>query len=94
MVNVSAIALAEKSFLRDKLFYISGKLTYDFKTNEGFIDKKSEYHWRLYTQVGQKIGKSRYYKFTDFAKCVERLKELKADDEVIICNANEIEKYK
>lgn len=69
-------------------------ITYDFKTNEGYIEKKGEIYWRLYTQIGQKFRQSRYHQFTDFVQCVEKLKELKGDDEVIICNANEIEKYK
>ena len=69
-------------------------ITYDFKTNEGYIEKKGENYWRLYTQVGQRIGKSRYHQFTAFVQCIEKLKELKGDDEVIICNVNEIEKYR
>jgi len=30
-------------------------ISYDFKSNEGYIEKKSFNLWRLYTQVGQKI---------------------------------------
>jgi hypothetical protein len=69
-------------------------ITYDFKTNEGYIDKKDENYWRLYTQVGQKPGQGRYYKFTTFQLCVEKLKKLKGDDKILICKENEIEKYK
>lgn len=68
-------------------------ITYDFKKNEGYIDKKGEDYWQLYTQVGQKVGQSRYHKFPDFRQCVEKLKELNGDDKVVICNANEIDKY-
>jgi hypothetical protein len=69
-------------------------ITYNFKTNEGYVDKKGKNHWRLYTQVGQKFGQNRYHKLLDFEQCVEKLKELKGDDEIVICQAKEIEKYK
>lgn len=72
-------------------FYL---ITYDFKTNEGYIEKKDESYWRLYTQVGQKLGQSRYHKFTAFEQCVEKLKELKGDNKIIICEADEIQNYK
>ena len=68
-------------------------ITYDFKTNEGYIDKKEQDYWRLYTQVGQKVGQSRYHHFSNFEQCVEKLKELNGDASVVICNANEIDKY-
>ena len=76
--------------LFDTNFYL---ITYDFKTNEGYVEKKGENYWRLYTQVGQKVRKSRYHKLSDFSQCVEKLKELKGNNEVTVCNANEIEKH-
>lgn len=77
--------------LFDTNFYL---ITYDFKTNEGYFEKKHENVWRLYTQVGQKVGQGRYHELTSFDQCVEKLKELKGDDKILICNADEIGKYK
>ncbi len=65
-------------------------ITFDFKTNEGYVDKKGLNKWRLYTQVGQKLGKSRYYTFSNFSKCVEKLKQLNGNCEVVICNCSDI----
>lgn len=69
-------------------------ITYDFKSNEGYIDKKGTNKWRLYTQVGQKIGEDRYHHSRTFEDCVNKLKELKGDDEIIVCKSTEIEMYK
>ncbi|MCD9564269.1 hypothetical protein [Tenacibaculum maritimum] len=69
-------------------------ITYNFETNEGYIDKKEIKKWRLYTQVGQKFAKKRYHHFQTFDECLEKLKELKGDEEIIVCNSSEIEKYK
>lgn len=69
-------------------------ITYDFKSNEGYIDKKGLNKWKFYTQVGQKIGKGRYHHFQTFQECVNKLKELKGDDEIMICKSTEIEMYK
>jgi predicted DNA-binding WGR domain protein len=72
-------------------FYL---ITYDFKTNEGYVEKKGENYWRLYTQIGQKFGQSRYHQFTAFEQCIKKLKELKGDDNILICKADEIQNYK
>lgn len=69
-------------------------ITYDFKSNEGYIDKRETNKWRLYTQVGQKTGQDRYHHFQSFEECVSKLKELKGDSEIVVCKSTEIEKYK
>lgn len=71
-------------------FYL---LSYDFKSNEGFIEKKNENCWRLYTQVEQKWKQSRYYSFSTFSDCIQKLIELKQDKNIIICDSTQIEKY-
>lgn len=63
-------------------FYL---ITYDFKTNEGYIEKKGTKYWRLYTQVGQQLGKSRYFKYSDLPECIEKLKTLSSNNELIFC---------
>jgi len=68
-------------------------LTYDFKSNEGYIELKRLNFWILYTQIGQKLEQSRYHKELTFEKCIEKLKELKGNDQIIICDSSEIEKY-
>lgn len=68
-------------------------LTYDFKSNEGYIEYKRANFWRLYTQIGQKLGQSRYYKELTFDKCIEKLKKLKRNDKIIVCESSEIKKY-
>lgn len=47
-------------------------ITYDFASNEGYIDKMETNRWRLYTQVGQKIGKDRYHHFQTFQECISK----------------------
>jgi hypothetical protein len=88
--NVGCLIKNEKQFFNTN-FYL---LTYDFKTNEGYIDKKGQNYWRLYTQVGQKYGQSRYNELPSFKECINRLKELNGNNEVYICKATDIEKYK
>lgn len=72
--------------------------------NEGYIQKKSSDIWRLYTQVGEqeairKLDKdsvpgspyvpySRYYHFPTFEKCVDKLKELKGNSLIEICDSD------
>ena len=68
-------------------------ISYDFKSNEGYIEKKDHNFWRLYTQVGQKLGQSRYHKFSTFEDCIQKLIKLKGDKDIVICNSTEIEKY-
>jgi hypothetical protein len=66
-------------------------ISYDFKTNEGYIEKKKDGVCKLYTQVGQKINETRYFKFSDFKGCIQKLKILKGNDEVTICRYSEID---
>ncbi|WP_370477209.1 hypothetical protein [Tamlana flava] len=68
-------------------------ISYDFKSNEGYIEKKSNNFWRLYTQVGQKYGQSRHHKFSSFEDCILKLKELNGNRDIIICDSTEIQKY-
>lgn len=68
-------------------------ISYDFKSNEGYIEKKGHNIWRLYTQVGQKVGQTRYHSFLTFDDCIEKLIELKGNKNIIICDSTEIEKY-
>jgi len=69
-------------------------ISYDFKSNEGYIGQKENNLWRLYTQVGQKIGQSRYHSFSTFNDCIKKLIELKGNKDIIICDSTEIEKYR
>lgn len=68
-------------------------LTYDFVTNEGYVDKKDVNYWRLYTQIGQKLGQSRYHKLVDFHQCIKKLQELKGDSDIAICESHEIKNF-
>jgi len=90
IIGVGCTTLNDKQVLGTNFHLI----TYDFKTNEGYVDKKGENYWRLYTQIGQKFGQSRYHKFTAFEQCIEKLKELKGDEKILICKADEIQNYK
>tara|TARA_R100000306_G_C4364743_1_gene137054 strand:+ start:1210 stop:1518 length:309 start_codon:yes stop_codon:yes gene_type:complete len=68
-------------------------ISYNFKSNEGYIERKGSNVWRLYTQVGQKLGQSRYHSFTTFNGCIKKLIELKGNEDIIVCDSTEIEKY-
>lgn len=54
-------------------FYL---ITYDFITNEGYIERKEINEWRLYTQIGQSLGQSRYHTKPTLNECIEQLKSL------------------
>ena len=59
-------------------FYL---ITKDFKTNNGYIGKRSNKLWRLYTPIGYNNtvpgSKSNYYHhYPTFEECVEKLKQL------------------
>ncbi|WP_298767627.1 hypothetical protein [uncultured Polaribacter sp.] len=71
----------------NKNFYV---ISYDLKSNEGYIQKKGVKNWKLYTQIGQKIGERRKFYFNTFESCVEKLKELKGDDLIYIYNPENI----
>lgn len=60
--------------IKDGTFYL---LTYDFKSNVGYIGQKAANLWRLYTTVGSTHDfKSRYHHFPNFLTCVQKLQEL------------------
>lgn len=69
-------------------------ITYDFTTNEGYIEMKGLNNWRLYTQVGQRLGTSRYHDLQTFEQCVEKLERLSECNKIIVCKSSEIERYK
>jgi hypothetical protein len=71
------------------------------KNNEGYIEKKSNNNWRLYTQVGEtetlrRLNKEgikdksriRYHHFATFEKCIDKLYELSNNSAVEICDSD------
>ena len=69
-------------------FYL---ITKDFKRNHGYIGKRSDKVWRLYTPLGYNKsvtgGKSNYYHhYPTFEECVEKLKELSQSSIDIVDN--------
>ncbi len=76
--------VGHKSFndaqVKDGTFYL---LTYDFKSNVGYIGKRAVNEWRLYTTVGSKQDlKSRYHHFSNLIECVHKLQELSPNVQV------------
>lgn len=65
-------------------------ITYNFISNEGYIEKKAENYWRLYTQIGQKINQLRYHKCISLDGCIEKLIQLKGDDNITIIDQNQL----
>jgi hypothetical protein len=83
--------------IRNTNFYL---LTYG-KNNEGYIEKKAQDNWRLYTQIGELntiremhkegiVDKSqvRYHHFPTFDECIEKLKELCGSSVIEICDSD------
>lgn len=77
--------------IKNTNFYL---ITYNFKSNEGYIDKKNTNTWRLYTQIGQVPNESRYHHFDTLDKCLNKLKDLNGKDDIIICDSTDVENYK
>lgn len=90
IVNIGYVSTFEGHQIKNTNFHL---ITYDFETNEGYIELKSNNQWRLYTQIGQTINQSRYYHFSSFNECLEKLKELKGDENIVICNSDDYKKY-
>lgn len=65
-------------------------ITYNLIRNEGYIEKKAENNWRLYTQIGQKIGKTRYYNFPTFEECIRQIEILKGNNNISVINQKEL----
>ncbi len=68
-------------------------LTYDLKSNVGYIEMKEKNSWKLNTSVGCVVNdfKSWYHDCESYDEAVKVLKTLcKADTQIIICNSNEI----
>jgi len=66
--------------LKDGRFYL---LTYSFKDNTGYIRKREDGTWRLYTSIGNPPDfKKRYHRFASFEECVEKLQELSGENKV------------
>ncbi len=64
-------------------FYL---LTYDFRSNEGYIEKQQNNTWKVYTQIGQKLSESRYHTANNLEECIVILKKLKNDNRIVICH--------
>ena len=74
--------------IKDGTFYL---LTYDFKSNIGYVGKKSTNLWRLYTTIGSTNDfKSRYHHFPNFLECVQKLQELSGDTKVEVIESAEV----
>lgn len=91
IVNVGYKKGPNNKQIKNTNFYL---ISYDLKSNCGYIEKKGENNWRLYTTIGQQFNKSRYHHFDAFDDCVNKLKELKGNDDIIICDSNDVENYK
>lgn len=69
-------------------------LTFDFKSNVGYIGKKSS-NWRLYTSLGSNDDfDSRYHHFPTFKGCLEKLKKLCVNSSVELCDTWDISSLK
>jgi hypothetical protein len=77
-------------------FYL---LTYG-RNNEGKIEETQNNIWLLYTQIGEQKAKLkmkkdgikynidiRYYYFSSFQECIEKLQELCGNTKIEICNS-------
>ena len=87
--NVGTVMNKNGERLRNTNYYV---LSYDYISNVGYIEKKNEQLWKLYTSVGSSNDfKSRYHYFFSFEKCIEVLQKLcNTETEIIICNEEEI----
>lgn len=90
IINVGYIKTVEGLQSKNTNFYL---ITYNFKTNEGYIELKSDNRWRLYTQIGQSFNQTRYHHFMSFNECIEKIKELKGDEKITICTSDDYQKY-
>ena len=70
--------------IKDDFFLI----TKDFKGNNGYIGKRSNKVWRLYTHYGSisDVKSSCYHHYPTFEECVQKLKELSQSSIDIVDN--------
>ncbi|MDR7210993.1 hypothetical protein [Flavobacterium piscis] len=90
IINVGCIKDKKNQQVTNTNFYL---ITFNFKTNYGYIGKRNETKWRLYTSIGQLINKKRYYHFNSLEECVSKLENLNNGNMVIVINNVEIHKY-
>ena len=70
----------EDKQLKNGTFYL---LTYTFNDNIGYIGKRDDGTWRLYTSIGNPPDfKYRYHHFSSFEDCVQKLQELSGENKV------------
>ena len=48
--------------------------------------------WKLYTQIGEKPGSSRYFCFKTFEECIEELKILSQNKSILVLDQKEYKK--
>lgn len=85
--NVGCIESKDGNQVTGTNFYL---ISFDFKSNEGYIEQKEISRWRLYTQVGELKTKTRYYHFPTFTDCVVKLQHLCYPLEVKIIDSTDV----
>jgi hypothetical protein len=69
-------------------------LSYNFKSNVGYLEKIGKGNWKLYTQIGiTHSGKGGCFYSTSLEGCIQKLAELKGDNEILVINSKEIDKH-
>jgi len=66
-------------------------LSYNLKSNVGYIEKKAVNTWRLYTSVGCSTDfSSRYHHFSTFNECIEKLQTLADPAKIEVCHSDNL----
>ena len=88
VLNIGFVRNRKGERLRNINYYL---LTYDYKSNVGYIEKKSAHLWRLYTSIGCNADfKSRYHHCTTFEECIDTLEDLFNLKTEIIIHTSEV----
>jgi hypothetical protein len=82
--NVGCVKGVDGLFCKNTNYYL---ISYDFKSNHGYIEKKAEDSWKLYTSIGPVSipMESRYHFCSSFEECVAKLKELSEGCNIVKC---------
>lgn len=70
-------------------------MSYNFKSNNGYLKRTGNKNWKLYTQIGiTQSGKGGYFYFKSIEEAIQKLKELKGDENVKIIDSKDLAKYR